>query len=257
MKPVMPRRPLKNGQTQCPRGGPGRGGASALWMSTLLLVGSGCGDKAIPDHVSAEQVAQELAAGDPARLLEGGKRIFFDDFERDTLGERWVLERLPGEAKPATWRIEGGWLRNDDARNQGVWAKILPERGDVRIEFLAVSDPPKSGKFVGDLKCEAFASEAGHERGYSFINGGWSNQFDTIAKLGEHSADDKRKPALPVAEGKVHRYAVLRDGKRLHWFRDGAHLYTYDDANPVSGPWFGFNNWLTNARFDELAVFTF
>jgi hypothetical protein len=219
--------------------------------------GSACGEVPIPEHITEEQVKSELAAADPARLLEGGTRVFFEDFERQSLGDKWVIERIASEANPGTWTIEGGWLRNRDAKNQGAWVKALPEKGDVRIEFLAVSDKPASGRFPGDLKCEAFATDPAHEKGYSFINGGWNNQFDTIAKLGEHSADDKRKPALPVVEGKVHKFAVILDGTDLHLFRDGSHLYTYPDPRPVRGPWFGFNNWLSNARFDELAVYTF
>lgn len=229
------------------------GGLAALVAPAL----SACGNVPIPEHVTEEQVAKEVASKDPARLLKGGNRIFFEDFNRDTLGDKWVLERLPAEPNPATWTLENGWLRNSDAKNQGAWVKAIPETGDVRIEFLAASDKPATGRFPGDLKCEAFATEPAHEKGYSFINGGWNNTLDTIAKLGEHSADDKRKPALPVVEGEVHRFAVIRDGEKLHFFRDDKHLYTFEDARLVKGPWFGFNNWLSNARFDELAVFTF
>lgn len=228
-----------------------------VFAAFVAVASSACGNVPIPEHVQEDQVKKELAAKDPARLLKGGNRIFFEDFNRDTLGDKWVLERLPAEPNPATWTLENGWLRNTDAKNQGAWIKAIPETGDVRIEFLAASDKPASGRFAGDLKCEAFATEPAHEKGYSFINGGWNNQFDTIAKLGEHSADDKRKAALPVVEGQVHRYAVIRDETKLHFFRDGTHLYSFEDARLVKGPWFGFNNWLTNARFDELAVYTF
>lgn len=230
---------------------------SAASLSLALALPTGCGNVPIPEHVTEAQVQQELASKDPSRLLQGGERIFFEDFNRETLGDKWVLERIATEDTPATWTLENGWLRNADAKNQGAWVKAIPESGDVRIEFLAASDTPKTGRFPGDLKCEAFATEPAHEKGYSFINGGWNNQFDTIAKLGEHSADDKRKASLPVAEGQVHRYAVIRDSGKLHFFRDGSHLYTYEDPRPVSGPWFGFNNWLSNARFDELAVYKF
>ncbi len=227
--------------------------------TALLLVATslGCGNQPIPEHVTVEQVQHDLAAQDPKRLLTGGNRVFFDDFQRAELGPNWTIERITSEPNPPTWTIVDGWLTNADAKNQGAWTKAIPESGNVRIEYLAVSDAPKTGKFVGDLKCEAFATEPAHEKGYSFINGGWSNQFDTIAKLGEHSADDKRKPSTPVAEGKVHRYAIILDGADLHHFRDGELLYTFPDPRPVRGPWFGFNNWLTNARFDELAVFAF
>jgi hypothetical protein len=222
---------------------------------SLVLCFVACGDKQIPAHVTEEQVKTELEASDPTRFLTGGERIFFEDFERAELGPKWVIERLEAEPNPPTWTLDNGWLRNTDAKNQGAWIEILPTTGKVRIEFLAVSDKPKTGKFVGDIKCEAFATAPKHEAGYSFINGGWSNQFDTIAKLGEHSADDKRKPAKPVEEGRVHRYAVVVTDTKLHFFREGELLYTFDDPRPVRGPWFAFNNWLTHARFDELAVF--
>jgi hypothetical protein len=215
----------------------------------------GCGKTPIPPHVTEAQVRAELEADDPTRFLTGGERIFFEDFERAELGPKWVIERLEAEPNPPTWRIEKGWLTNTDAKNQGAWIEVLPTTGNVRIEFLAASDKPKSGKFVGDLKCEAFATAPKHEAGYSFINGGWSNQFDTIAKLGEHSADDKRKPARPVEEGRAHRFAIVVTADKLLFFRDGEHLYTFADKAPVRGPWFAFNNWLTNARFDELAVY--
>lgn len=222
----------------------------------FVLALSACGSKPIPAHLSEAQVKAELDAADPARFLVGGTRVFFDDFNRDTLGERWVTERLKDEPLPSTWQIKDGWLYNDDAKNQGLWAEIIPTTGTVRIEFSAVSSKDSKGRFVGDLKCEAFATGPGHEKGYSFINGGWSNKFDTIAKLGEHSADDKRKPSLPVVEDKVHRYAIIVTERQLHFLRDGDHLYTFDDPQMVRGPWFGFNNWLTNARFDDLAVYT-
>lgn len=242
---------------QAPSSPPATAASRALLAVAFALTVGACGKAPIPERVDPEAIKKELLAADPARLLTGGNRIFFDDFERTELGDRWVIERIPSEPRPPVWRLEGGWLRNNDAKNQGAWVKAIPETGNVRIEFLAVSDPPVRGAFVGDLKCEAFATEPLHEKGYSFINGGWNNTLDTIAKLGEHSADDKRVPATPVVEGQVHRYAVILDERQLHFFRDGQHLYTFDDPAPVRGPWFGFNNWLTNARFDELAIYTF
>lgn len=210
---------------------------------------SACGDKAaIPTHYVAEPEV------DPARLLTGGERVFFDDFERPELGTSWVLERLPDEPEP-DWRIESGWVRTSRTKNQRLYAKVLPETGDVRVELLAASDPPARGAFAGDLKIEAFNTAPAHEKGYSFINGGWNNAFDTIAKLGEHSADDKRKPARPLTAGQVYRYAAVMTQDKLYWFRDGVLLYTFDEPAPVRGPWLGLNNWLANARFDEVAVF--
>ena len=222
-----------------------------------LIVVSACGEKIpIPAHVTEADLAKEKAASDPKRFLTGGERVFFDDFERAELGAAWVPSRIAEEAEPPEWRIDNGWVRTARTKNQGVFAKALPASGDVRIEFLAASDPPAGkGSFDGDLKIEAFNTEPAHEKGYSFINGGWKNTYDTIAKLGEHTADERRKAAKVVEAGRVYRYAIVLAGTKLHWFRDGELLYTFDDPKPVRGPWIGLNNWLANARFDEVAVF--
>ena len=227
-----------------------------LALSACLLPLFACGDKvAIPAHVTEAELAREQAASDPRRLLTGGERVFFDDFERPELGASWVAERLEAEPAPPEWRIDNGWVRTTNTRNQGVFAKALPTEGDVRIEFLAASDAPARGAFEGDLKIEAFNTEPKHEKGYSFINGGWKNAFDTIAKLGEHSADDRRKAARPLEAGRQYRFAVVATRDKLHWFRDGELLYSFDDKAMVRGPWIGLNNWMANARFDEVAVF--
>jgi len=217
---------------------------------------AGCGEKAsIPAHVTLEDLAREQAASDPKRFLTGGERVFFDDFERPELGPGWVQDRIASEPEPAEWRIDKGWVRTAKTKNQGLFAKVLPTTGVVRIELLAASDNPASGSFDGDLKIEAFNTEPLHEKGYSFINGGWKNTFDTIAKLGEHTADDKRKAARTLEAGRQYRFAAVVTDNQLLWFRDGELLYSFDDKSPVRGPWLGLNNWLANARFDEVAVF--
>ncbi len=225
--------------------------------SLVALCGlAACGEKvAIPAHVTVEDLAREQAASDPKRFLTGGERVFFDDFERDELGANWVRERIDKEPEASEWRIEKGWVRTAKTKNQGLYAKVVPTTGNVRIELLMASDTPAKGAFEGDLKIEAFNTAAKHEAGYSFINGGWGNRFDTISKLGEHTADDKRSPAKTIEAGRQYRYAAVVTDRNLYWFRDGELLYTFPDGAPVRGEWLGLNNWLANARFDEVAVF--
>lgn len=220
------------------------------------VAGAACGEKVpIPAHVSEAEIAAQQAAADPKRWLTGGEVVFKDDFERAEIGDRWVRDRLEAEAAPSEWRIDNGWVRTAKTKNQGLFAKVLPTTGNVRVELLMASDPPTAGPFEGDLKIEAFCTAPKHETGYSFINGGWKNSLDTIAKLGEHTADDKRKPARPIEPGRQYRFAaVLADG-HLYWFRDGELLYTFDDAAPVRGEWLGLNAWTSNARYDEITVF--
>lgn len=229
--------------------------AAPLLLAVLALALGACEKGEIPPHVNQAELEAERQAQDPKRLLSGGERVFYDDFQRAELGDKWVQDRIATEAEPPSWAIEGGWVRTGKTKNQGVFANAIPTSGDVRIEVSMASDKPLSGAFAGDLKIEAFNTEPKHEKGYSFINGGWSNRFDTIAKLGEHTADDKRKPAREVEEGKVYRYAVVLAGSQIHWFRDGELLYTFEDRAPVRGPWLGLNAWLSNARFDEVAVY--
>lgn len=239
---------------------------SAPWRSAAHLLSpllpalataaiGACDTRAIPPHVDPDAVAAAAQADDPSRWLTGGERVFFDDFERPELGPRWSVDRIATEEKAPDWRIEGGWVRADDTKNQGLWAEVIPD-GPVRVEVVMKSVTPKNGRrFAGDIKFEAFATAGAHEKGYSFINGGWSNQFDTIAKLGEHSADDRRVPARAVEADKAYRYAAVRTKDKVYFFREGQLLYTFDDASPVQGHWLGLNNWLSSAAFGEVAVF--
>jgi len=224
----------------------------------LLVLVSACEAHPIAPHATLDEVrkavADEAAESDPTRYLKGGERVFFDDFERAELGDKWVTTRLPDEANPPDWRIEGGWVRAEQTKNQGIFANVIPP-GNVRVEVVMKSLPPSKGKFAGDLKFEAFNTEPAHETGYSFINGGWNNQFDTIAKLGEHSADDRRVGAQKITASKEYRYAAVRAKTKLFWFRDGELLYTFDDAAPLQGSWVGLNNWTSNAAFGEVSVF--
>lgn len=243
------------------RGVPGRNtsplplrAAGSIFTCLVLTLGA-CEKGEIPPHVTQAELEAERQAQDPKRFLTGGERVFFDDFQRPELGDKWVQDRIASESEPPSWAIDNGWVRTGKTKNQGIYANAIPTTGNVRVEISMASDKPLAGAFAGDLKIEAFNTEPKHEKGYSFINGGWNNRFDTIAKLGEHTADDKRKPAREIEEGKVYRYAVVLAGAQIHWFREGELLYTFEDRTPVRGPWLGLNAWLSNARFDEVAVY--
>ncbi len=205
---------------------------------------------------SAARARREAETRALQSLLGAGRRVYALDLVADPTLSAFTRERLPEEAAPAVWTVEGGWIRNDDARNQGLWLEILPADGPVRVSFTARSrKPPAKRAFAGDLKVEAFATAPRHEAGYSFINGGWSNRFDTIARSGEHSADERRAPAHPIEQDRAYRYHILRRGGRLDFLRDGELLYTFEDPNPVKGRWFGFNNWLSAVEYKDLEVF--
>lgn len=230
---------------------PMRGAGIALGVGIIVLsVGpmtGGCEKKEIPPRTSTATGPAEQP-DDPKRLLEGGELVFSDDFERSDLGEHWTTDH-PG------WRIVDGEVGSTEAKNEGLWlTEHLPER--VRIEFDARSLPLEGNRpFPGDLKCEVFAEEPAHEAGYVIINGGWANRLDVIARRDEHGADRKERPAARVEPDRTYRWAVARVDGTLYWFRDGELQMLYEDADPVRGPYFGFNNWETNVRYDDLKIY--
>lgn len=205
---------------------------------------------------AAEAAAEPTPADDPqakaaARKdgLSGGTLVFSDDFSAAALTDKWkVLHE--GE-----WTLEAGELRankvaEEEARNQGVWLQQpLPEK--ARIEFKA-----RSLSKVGDTKCEVFATEPKHEAGYSVIFGGWSNTINTIARTGEHEpARRVQSPHVPVQPNKVYQWTIVRTDNVVRWYVDGQFMLAYDDPNPVKGTFFGFNNWATDVRFDDVRVY--
>jgi hypothetical protein len=207
-----------------------------LLISILAL--SGCEKRPLPPN----------AAPSPRAHLVGGTLVFSDDFERAELGPNWQTKH-PG------WALKDGALNDTNAKNVGAWlAQPLPER--VRVEFSARSEPLEGGKpFPGDLKCEIFATQPEHQAGYVLINGGWSNRLDVIARLDEHGKDRLTKESVRVEPSVTYRWAVVRVDNTVHWFRDGKVVLSFIDAAPVPGRYFGFNNWASNAFYDDLAIY--
>ncbi len=205
------------------------------------------------ERAKRSRAQQNTTASDPNAKrsdgLKGGKLVFSDDFERAELGVDWVVKH-PGE-----WTLEAGGLvahrvKVYDDRNKGVWLqRKLPAK--ARIEFVG---EVRSAK--GDIKCEVFARSAEHESGYSIIFGGWNNTINTITRLGEHEPNRVvQRPHVPVQSKTKYRWAVVRNDHVVRWYVDGKFMASYPDKAPVKGPYFGFNNWLSDVRFDEVKVF--
>ncbi len=201
----------------------------------LLTAHQGCRRREAPRRELTEEA------------LTGGQLIFKDDFERDEIGDQWIV-RAP------TWTIEDGWLHDTKARNEGAWLDLeLPDR--VRIEFDARSEIPSEGAFRGDIKCEVFATEPDHEKGYVLIFGGWQNALNVVARLDEHGADRLEMRGRKVVAGQTYRFTIVRTDGVLHWLIDGKPFMRYEDPDPVRGRYFGFNNWESKIYFDNLRIF--
>jgi hypothetical protein len=213
----------------------------ATLLSTLVLATLGlssCEKRTLPPNT----------APSPRAHLVGGTLVFSDDFERTDLGANW-------QTKHAGWTLKGGALNDTNAKNAGAWlAQPLPER--VRVEFTARSEPLEGEKpFPGDLKCEIFATQPEHQAGYVLVNGGWSNRLDVIARLDEHGKDRLTRDSTRVEPSVAYRWAIVRVDDTVHWFRDGKLVLSFIDAAPVPGRYFGFNNWASNAFYDDLAIY--
>jgi hypothetical protein len=58
--------------------------------------------------------------------------------------------------------------------------------------------------------------------------------------------------------GRRYSFALERRGSLLRWFLDGRPFLDFDDPSPLAGPGhehFAFNNWNSEVRFDDLAVY--
>ncbi len=211
----------------------------AALVSMFALSAAACEKRVIP------------ARGDvlgTERLLLGGRLVFHDDFNRAELGDRW-------QTGHAGWALVDGWVHSTKPRNDGLWLKELLPDGPVRVEFTARSEPEADGSFPGDLKCEIFATKPEHGAGYVVINGGWNNKLDVIARLDEHGEDRLAQPSQKVERSVAYRWAIVRQDGTVRWFRDGELMMSYTDEAPLAGRYFGFNNWTTNAYFDDLKIY--
>jgi hypothetical protein len=171
--------------------------------------------------------------------------------------------------QPGVWRIEGGRLCADHARNHGIWLKrVLPV--NARIEFDAWAMTPD-----GDIKAEywgdghSFATSLSYTNATSYLTifGESHNKFHVLARLNEHgndrqeitvttdTDDPREKPVMP---GQLYHFKVERtDGKTVKWSVNGLEYLTFPDPQPLAGmghDHFGFNDWETKVCFDNLKI---
>jgi hypothetical protein len=185
-----------------------------------------------------------------------------DAFDRPEVGADWT-------STGGTWRIEGGKLCVEHARNHPIWLRRrLPV--NARVEFDAMSGSPEGdlkAEFWGDGRSAADAISYTDATSYLTIFGGWKNNFHVLARINEHApdrpevriddtSDDLR--AKRVVPGRSYHFKVERDdGHTVRWLVDDLEILTYPDSKPLLGPGhdhFGFNDWDVRACFDNLTV---
>ena len=176
---------------------------------------------------------------------------FSDDFERAQLGSEY-------KETGGNWRIEAGELRVQGAKNHPLWLlRTLPR--EVRVEFDVRSESPD-----GDIKVEIFGDGASYAKNdsytatsYVIIFGGWNNSRNVLARMDEHGDDRVVGRPRKVESGRVYHFRIERkDGTLAAWVDDEV-LVKMEDSEPLEGrghDHFGFNNWQSDLRFDNLKV---
>lgn len=177
-----------------------------------------------------------------------------DDFSRDDLGGDYYKTG-------GGYAIGGGALSTRGGHNHPLWLrKKLP--GDVQIDVTAWSNTAD-----GDIKVEVFgdgrsfdADAGGYtSTGYVVIFGGWHNTKSMIARGNEHGNELVQRTDRRVALRQKYHFRIVRKGKKLSWYVDdmGAPFLEYEDPRPLVGTgheYFAFDNWESDAWFDDLTV---
>jgi len=225
-----------------------------LLMAGCVPEGAPTSSKPPPRAASRERPSKESDA------LLGGP--FRDDFNRAELGDGW-------RALSRAWKIAGGELCGDGARNRGVWLRRrIPDNARIEFDARAATDE-------GDIKVEVWGDGMSGASGpsyddatsYLFIYGGWRNSRHVLARLDEHapqrlalevdpSSDDPRQRA--VEQGQVYRFRIeRRDKKTVSWWIDELLVHELDDPDPLVGQGhdhFAFNQWTARVCFDNLVI---
>jgi len=218
---------------------------------------------------------------------ESGALIFEDTFDRGEVGDRYRQAEPDRGWKAGEWQIQDGRLVGNKIHNATLWLQVeLPRK--VRIDFDARAETDE-----GDVKCEVFGDGRVHQSGYIVIHGGWKNTVRGIARQDEHGEDrkdDNRCPTfsrdgracLPghayrclrpepgrvcrpelrspcqkrcAEKGADYHWTIIREDSVLRWYLDGDLLLKLDDADPLRGRYFGFNNWEARTSFDNLKIY--
>ena len=92
---------------------------------------------------------------------------------------------------------------------------------------------------------------------YVLIMGGWGNSKSLIARGNEHGKDLVERTQPKVQPGKRYHWKIQRQGGRIDWWVDGELFLSWEDVDPLRGSgndYFGFNNWESDAWFDNLSI---
>ena len=163
-----------------------------------------------------------LCVGPATTADPAWRPAFEDDFERNELGNAWIVR---GQAT-----IEHGRLQLIGPGSVALIAR--PFAADVRLEFDAAAWP-------GAPPCDLSATIAAHpDRGYTYLLafGGQNNRVNQLIGPGVHLVDEK--PPLRIEPGRTYHLVATREGRRLTYEVDGRRVLEAPVENIVGGPGF-------------------
>jgi hypothetical protein len=163
------------------------------------------------------------AAQDAGPPYPGWKLVWEDDFDREQLGDDWVVCRGKAEVRDGRLFLHG------------KGATALVDRGfrpDVLLEFVAEANPELP---PCDLSA-ALGSSTFWGYGYLLAFGGNNNQLNQILGGGARKVDND--PPFLIEHGKQYRCVAIKEGRRLAYRVNGVDLLESSDPDPVGGPGF-------------------
>jgi hypothetical protein len=172
----------------------------------------------------------------------GWKLAFSDDFDRNELGEDWLV--VDGK-----WTVEHSCLRGSGTL---ISARGFPKDsppGFQRLEFEAATDvqpiiffkdKPKPKVVVSDLSSFIHARPAEKaksplETGYFFQFGGMNNTRNQLRRAGATLLLDSNPKKL-ITTDQVHRIIVENDRGRLRMFVDDELVLQHSEKMSIVGP---------------------
>ena len=222
-------------------------------MSSSPIMTPSIASRALPALALATLLASGCRVSDPPPI---GDSAWTDAFERDEIGTDYR------PTKRGVYAIDDdGRLHAEGAYNHPLWLrKKLPRDVRIELDVWSYSD-------AGDIKVELFGDGESHAKdrgqytssGYVAVMGGWNNSKSILAKGNEHGDELSERRAPRVEPGTRYRWTIERRGDTLTWYVDDTDepFLELVDPEPLYGDdnaYFGFNNWESDTRFDNLVI---